>query len=225
MPAIKRNLIKECGLHEYVQRAIDAGMRAPKEIADELNRQDKLQPLLMGKTVLADDVSKYLTQTHSEDSGAYDRALQNSPSAQSLISTAATTMKDIVKQAGISTRIAEMLYSDVEDLHRRWLMEREAAGSLDDIPEPAHLKHLNVWLKNLRVMLEVANTIKTDERIQQVLRAQTLNVRNGMTQDEFFDALFGVCRILGVERADAISAFAEYQQSKGKVIDAALVDK
>jgi hypothetical protein len=146
-------------------------------------------------------------------------------------------MRDFAQRVGEVNEVCDMLLDNIrradailkQDLDD-YEVEREAAAQYNaslgpndkvrPLPQFPHAMY-STHRKSIATLGALIMSIRDDSQLKAVVRANTVNIRKGVDQDEMFNILFAVGDALGHPRNAVVAAFTEAMERTrgGKVVD------
>lgn len=225
---VREDRIAAWGIGATVDRIFEGGVKSHKDIARQMNADPEVQKATSNQQVLRKDVENYLRQRAQKVEERRTKALAYAPGGAELIQQARENVGWLIEQVEVFKPLSKRLTSLFEKALDRYEVHLDDGTRFDkngNDTAPFPKEEIAAVDKLLRLFRDIVNDTKGDERITQLLRAQNVNVNQGMTQDEFHDALFGAfrnaewschnCGTTGKMRdEDALSGFSKYQRQK-----------
>ena len=216
MPVIKNNVIAELGLEDRVDILV-AQHVSPANIAKKLEEDPEVIARLDGRRILQSHIKLHLERKHDGERTKNLLALTDSDFSKELMLAARERLTGLYRQAEQVETIGDFILQDLSrerDLYLAGLDEPKNGEEPNKHSPRTYLSMVELTYKHVQTMLNVVKSIKGDEQVHQILKARTVNVNQGYTQEELFDILFQVGAALGHTRMQVIEAFSKTRATK-----------
>lgn len=202
MNRIGRNIILKAGLERKATSFILTGEVDDKTIAARLNSEGATE--LDGSKVLVRDVIEFKRYLEGKSKTALANTLAKDGTMKEMAGLIHERVSGIVDMAGRVEQVTGVLYDRVEEM----LAEEDGDINTDLLDAAA---------KQTKLILDIVKIIKTDTAVQQIVKAGTVNLNQGMSQEECFEMVMKTGRELGHDKSAILSAYARAMQSDGYV--------
>lgn len=218
MPAFKRDLIGALGLHDRVRdMATKEGLNT-HQIAERMNDDPQVAALIaktgMKTRVYPTDVYTSLCVDLAQKSellaGSAGSEAETSLIVQSAKERALSVIKmgsewDAVANKALALLSTELdAYEEVKNMDAS-TEEGKDARALARFPNAA----FDTTRKAVMASLQFAKAFSGDAQVQALVRAQTVNISQGITQDRLHDILFAIGDVLGKDRNEMVTAYTK----------------
>jgi hypothetical protein len=221
----ERSRIIEWGLGETVDRLMAGGLVTPKVIAHKMDADPEVRGIVGAQVIRPKDIQVYLAHRNAKKEDALAKSLVHSQDGRALIESARATVAWLVEQVELLKPLVPQVLEDFNEERERWANTAETpkfdseGNRIQTFYPEAQLRSME---KVLRLVKDIAESVKGDEKMQALVRAGTANFINGISQQEMFDTIVGCmehleCRSCGFKsfgRDDAGRAFARYRSRK-----------
>lgn len=205
MPRVDRSLVEDLGIGEEVVEMTIQGMR-PKHIADTLRQREDVKTKLVMRDVslLPTDIQSYVAKDLERKSALLGTTLEDNRAAAMDI-VAAT--KSRVEGALKAMAQWETLAQRAGDLLSLELDAYEETRDLD--PANAHFPaaQFDVTRKAVQAVLIGVRAIRSDPQILGIVKANTVNINQGVSQEELHDIVMALGLKLGHDQAATSRAY------------------
>ncbi len=205
MPVIRRDLIVAYHLEDEVMKFAERGVTT-SEIASNLNNEPLIQSRLGKLRILPADVEKFLAQIQEYKKKAHDQAIVNSPEVKDAAMAIRNQVAGLLVQMERIKTVGDLAIEDFHIQRAKWQAD---ANSDKEFPARYPTEQIASIDRMVKTVISLMNTAKTDDKVQQILRAGKVEIHQGITEEKMFDLLYEVGRVLGHTRDEVTSAFAE----------------
>lgn len=217
MPAFKRDLIGALGLHDRVRdMATKEGLNT-HQIAERMNDDPQVAALIsktgMKTRVYPTDVYTSLCVDLAQKADLLSGSL-GSPEETALVVQGAKERAIAILQTGseydaIAKRCLALMATELDAYEEVKNMPDEGPteGAKKLARFPAGM--LDTTRKMVLADLQILRALKEDGQVQALIRAQNVNISQGISQDRLHDILFAVGDVLGKDRTAMVTAYTK----------------
>lgn len=220
MPPLSRDLI---GMADYGERVVDhiKNGLSPAAIATELSNDavfmDKIGRFGHAK-VFPTDIHRFMAKEIQHASALLGDGLGKSDSATLTIKAVQERILSVSAMSDDFESLARRCINILERDLDKYETEREAAEQYNSTqPDEKSKRLLPVFpfdlvttaRKNLIATVNILQALRGDHQLQALVRAQTINVKNGISQEELHEALFDTGAELGLTRSQILEAYTK----------------
>lgn len=227
---VREDRIQMWGLGDVVDSLFDGGLKNHNEIARRMNMMPSVVEATSDQQVLRKDIENYAQWRTRARLEAQTKALAYSPQGRELVEDARAGVGWLIEQT-------EMLKMQMPRIHRLYERALERAETAMDDPDNLDVFPTQILTgleKQMRLFRDIINDVKGDEKITQLLKAQTVNVNQGVSEGEWHARLMGAfrhaeCPSCGFKSFDdqmAMGAYARYRRAvaEGRDDDPNVID-
>lgn len=222
---VRDGRIIEWGLGDKVEALVDDGVKDPRAIAHKLQADAYAAAQAGREKILTSDVRNYMQSVHRRREEAKAKSLAYSREGREVVETAREHVIWLAEQADSIKPVLGRFIKTLEKVEEQYRL------SLDtDEPLPVPRDHIEAIERLSKVMRDLFGGVLGDSKLQQLIKSQTINVNQGISEERLFELLSEMGKYLTCKACnrsfttDEVSAaFARAQRAlreRDRVIDA-----
>ena len=239
MPNITRELVRELNCEARLEHLIGIeGITDPSILASRLNETPELKVILNGREFFPADITKYMEGRVKAQDRIQAQALSSSPEIKAINQQLSALVQGLVHRGEQAMHVCDLVNQDFFTQRMHYQAYQTGLAELrrklaDNVITEDEFKDAKKRLgyaeyphdmvgsieKATKSIVTLINTVKSDEKVQQIVKAGRLTVNQGMSSDQLIEELCVLGEALGLSRGEVVAKYAE-AKAKRKPIDA-----